>query len=157
MENMFRPYALGKDRAPNGESLAVYGSRGEAVPPNLAALRDCEEDFLRTFILGRLVRPLSSYIYVPYSRFCNKFLHRDLGARPQGVDDGVLGVIVTAVEHTMFVLWLAGSVALLSSLVSMRDRIIATSFISLAFPYITTFLSKEAKGLLTLNTAWVAF
>jgi hypothetical protein len=156
MENMFRPHTLGKDRAPNGESLAVYGSRGEAVPPNLAALRDCEEDFLRTFILARLVQPLISYIYVPYSRFCNRFLHRDLGAGPQGVDDGVLGVIVTAVEHSIFVLCLAGSVALLSSLVSMRDRIIATSFFSLAIPYIATFLSKEAKGLFTLNAAWVS-
>jgi hypothetical protein len=153
MENLFRHFALGKDRAPNGESLAVYGSRGEAVPASLAALRDCEDDLLRAFILARLVRPLSSYIYVPYSRFCNRFLHRDLGASPQGVDDGALGVIVTAVEHTIFVLCLAGSVALLSSLVSMRNRIIATSCISLAFPYIATFLSKEAKGLFTLNAA----
>ncbi|KAF2705180.1 hypothetical protein K504DRAFT_96853 [Pleomassaria siparia CBS 279.74] len=158
MDHGFRRYTSVNrgTRAPNGQFLSCYGSHGDAVGTSFTTPRKCDDDLFRNFFLKRLEGSLTSKIYLQCWKWYHKIFNRELGPEPQGLGGRPLEVVVTAVEYTIFVSCLAGPIALLSSLDAIRDRIIAASFSSLAFPYIAVFLSKEASKTFMLVAAYWA-
>jgi hypothetical protein len=137
--------------APNGELKAFYGSQGDPVSQNLCAVRGCEDDFFRRLILNNLLVPINEHIYKPCEKLYYALFSRVQEEEARGLGGRTLEIIVSALECVVSVSCIAGSVTLLYNLPSMKDRIIATTFLSLVFPYAIVFLSKEARSMFPLT------
>lgn len=142
------------DRAPNGELKSLYGSRGDPVPSHFTTPRGCEDDLFRRFILNKVLVALDHRVYIPCRKLYNKLLGRDYEQEAHKLGGRVLEVIVSALETALSVLCVSGSVILLYNLNSMKERLIATTFLSLVFPYPVIFLSKEAMRMFALTAAY---
>ncbi|KAF2869492.1 hypothetical protein BDV95DRAFT_102237 [Massariosphaeria phaeospora] len=156
--NVFRDHLNAdptKALAPNGEPRSMYGSHGDPVSDNFASLRDCPDDIFRRLILDRLLHPFNQHIVVRCLRYYNKLLSRSV-QEPRGLAGQTLDNMVHALECLVAALSLSGSVILLYNISSMRDRLIAATFLSLAFLYPITFLSREATRVFALTAAFWA-
>lgn len=123
---------------------------GELATYDLAATRECEDDTPRRIILERLL-PLASHIYIRCWKSYKKLRNQDPTPEPEAFSGRTLHVLVTAVEGIIVAFCLAGSMALLSIIDSMGNRIITSFFLSLAFPYAAVSLSAEARGMFILQ------
>ncbi|KAF2648752.1 hypothetical protein K491DRAFT_722300 [Lophiostoma macrostomum CBS 122681] len=159
MDNVWRYWIQPPEngiRAPNGELKSLYGSQGEPVSPYFTAPRGCEDNFFRSVILHRVMIPLDHRVLMPCRRLYNRMLCRHMPSTDHGLGGRALRIIVSALESTLAVTCMAGSVVLLYNLKSTKDRFIVASLFSLVFPYSMVFLSKEATRLFTLTAGYWA-
>jgi hypothetical protein len=138
-------------RAPNGELKSLYGSPGSPVSPHFTTPRGCKDDFFRRIILHKIMIPVDRRVLRPCRKLYNWVLSRDMPSEDRGLGGRALGIIVSALEITLAVTCMAGSVILLYNLTSTTDRFIVASLFSLVFPYSMVFLSQEATRLFTLT------
>jgi hypothetical protein len=153
MDSVFRHWVHEHEngiRAPNGELKSLYGSLGEPVSPSFTTLRGSENNFFRSVIVDKIMEPVDQRAFMPCRRLYNRMLGRQMPSDDHALGGRELGIIVSALEITLAVTCMAGSVVLLYNLTSTKDRLIVASLSSLVFPYSVVFLSKEATRLFTL-------
>ncbi|KAF2259097.1 hypothetical protein CC78DRAFT_83572 [Lojkania enalia] len=156
MDKGFRDKIMlaGVSLAPNGLPVEFYGSKGDPTT-GLTALRGHEDSFFRRLILYKLAIPFNHHIYSPLKNITHRILCRPVSHRQHGLSGRMLLGMVAALESLVGVCLVAVSVIILHNAASMRNQLIATSLLSLAFPYIVIFLSADAFRLFTLTaTFW---
>lgn len=157
MDSVFRYYMEqpGKGlRAPNGELRSLYGSTGHSVSPTLMASRGCDSDFIRDIITQNLMAPFHQRVFVPCQTYYRRILGRNAAQQSQGVSGATLDILVNTVECLIAVGCVAGAVILLYNLSSTKDRLIAATFLSFAFPFPVVFFSQEAMQTFSLTAMY---
>lgn len=153
MDHTFRDSLHKKPRVPNGRSALFYGSRGDPVPPELMATEDVQDSPFRDLIMKSVMVPFRNHVYEPLRTRYRKWMNREDAQEATNIDDQTLNTIAHGLECIFPGGLVAGTVILLYNLESMRNRLIAASFLALVFPYSVSFLSKDAMLVYALMAA----
>ncbi|KAF2730061.1 hypothetical protein EJ04DRAFT_568086 [Polyplosphaeria fusca] len=143
------------DYHPNGLPRSEYGGHGDRVSESFAAVSEVDDNLLRDFLLKRVIVPLHGQYVGLKKRYC-ELRGRDAG----NCDHEISDLPLDAAAHFLLCLsgavLLIGSVILLSTLSSKKYKLVAATFLTLAFSLPVSFLGQKAFPAFSLMAAFWA-
>jgi hypothetical protein len=158
---VFRKIIAKKSRAPNGESILLYGLKGEPVPPYLTTIcDDCEnsDDSVEKFIIDWLLDPFLELITNPFRSILLKL--PIVGKRFEGIDpeqklvaSSITSALAKAIMVMVAILCLTTAIVVLNEMKDSRKRILVAAVFAQLFALPVQFLSPSALPLYMLIIA----
>ncbi|KAF2187650.1 hypothetical protein K469DRAFT_685541 [Zopfia rhizophila CBS 207.26] len=144
-------------RAPNGELISFYDSKGAPISHEFTALDNPDLDPMQSFLVNRLMNPFLDYVRAPVQKLLKKIARGQKGAdeaaRWQGTSGRIISAIAKAVTCMLATLSLAAAIGILYSINSLEGRLVVMTLFGLGFSSSVNFLGQDAIPIYALNAA----
>jgi hypothetical protein len=158
---VYREIIAQKSRAANGESILLYGMKGEPVPPYLTTIYDDREDsddLIEKFIIDWLLDPFLELIINPFRSILPML--PVIGKRFEGIDSeqklvaaSITSALAKAITVMVAILCLTTAIVVLNEMKDSRKRILVAAVFAQLFALPIQFLSPRALPLYMLIIA----
>jgi hypothetical protein len=147
----------GEQRAPNGESVSIYGMVGDEVSDDFTSMRDVHLELFSRFIVHRCMNPINNHLIQPCRSFWYRIFYGGRSTpRREILDQQIVQHFAKILEVMLATLSLAAAIVTLYSINTMKYRLVGMTLFGLLFSLEVVFLGQGSIGIFALNAGYFA-